>query len=139
MSEVINNAQQDYWHPPVAQAATPAMVEACDRCGTEFMVGARFCHVCGGARQAAVATAPGQSWLRHLEFQSIQKRLGLGNASLVAFVLGVGCALAAMGVGLIFTQEKLIDWQAVQIWRIEWLLASAVSFLAGILLKRSSQ
>jgi hypothetical protein len=139
MSEVIHNAQQDYWRAPVVQAATPGLVEVCDRCNTEFMVGARFCHVCGAARQAQAMAESGESWTRHLEFQNIQQRLGLSTAPLIAFVMGIGCALAALGVGLIFTQEKLIDWQAVQIWRIEWLLASGVAFLAGILLKRSSQ
>jgi hypothetical protein len=51
MSEVVHNAQHEYWRPPAAQqsAATPVMVEACDRCGMEFMVGARFCHLCGAS------------------------------------------------------------------------------------------
>ena len=42
MSEVAHNAQHEFWRPPAAQpgAAGPNMVEACDGCGTEFMVGA---------------------------------------------------------------------------------------------------
>jgi hypothetical protein len=31
-----------------------------------------------------------------------------------------------------------LDWQAVQLWRIEWLLGATASFLAGILLKKSA-
>jgi hypothetical protein len=37
---------------------------------------------------------------------------------------------------LVFTATTVLDWQAVQVWRIEWLLAAAVAFLAAILLKR---
>jgi hypothetical protein len=36
-----------------------------------------------------------------------------------------------------YTAATVLDWQAVQIWRIEWLLASAAAFLAGILLKKT--
>ena len=56
-------------------------------------------------------------------------------ASVVSLCIGVVCALAAIGTGLIYTATTVLDWQAVQIWRIEWLLAAIVAFLAGILLK----
>ena len=68
----------------------------------------------------------------------MQTRLGLSLASMIAFVLGVICALAAIGTGLIYTTSTVLDWQAVQVWRIEWLLAAIVAFLAGILLKAAS-
>ena len=32
----------------------------------------------------------------------------------------------------------LAEFQAVQMWRIEWLLAATASFVAGILLKKPS-
>jgi len=38
---------------------------------------------------------------------------------------------------LFFTAATVLDWQAVQLWRIEWLLGAAVAFVAGILLKKS--
>jgi cytosine/uracil/thiamine/allantoin permease len=53
----------------------------------------------------------------------------------LALIAGVVCALAAVGTGLIYTATTVLDWQAVQIWRVEWLLAAIVAFLAGILLK----
>jgi hypothetical protein len=36
-----------------------------------------------------------------------------------------------------FTAGTVLDWQAVQIWRVEWLLGAAAAFLAGILLKKA--
>jgi hypothetical protein len=77
-------------------------------------------------------------WLRHLEFVQIKEHLGLPTASMVAFLVGVGCVLAAVLTGVIFSASTVLDWQAVQVWRIEWLLAAVAAFLAGILLKRPS-
>ena len=59
--------------------------------------------------------------------------------ALVFFVVGVACALAAIAVGFLYTANTVLDWQAVQLWRIEWLLGSAASFLAAIALKKNSQ
>ena len=55
--------------------------------------------------------------------------------SIVALIVGIICTLAAVGTGLVYTATTVLDWQAVQVWRIEWLLAAVVAFLAGILLK----
>jgi len=46
--------------------------------------------------------------------------------------------LFALGVGLFFSVRTTLDWEAVQVWRIQWLLGASASFLAGILLKKSS-
>src|SRR5579864_5717132 len=68
MSEVIQDTQQEFWRPPapaveVAQLPAgprdvPAMAEACPRCGTEFLLGSRFCHSCGNHRPEK----PGTTW-----------------------------------------------------------------------------
>jgi hypothetical protein len=71
-----------------------------------------------------------------LEFHRIKQRIGLRTAAMAAFLVGITCALAAVLVGFIFSANTVLDWQAVQVWRIEWLLAAAAAFLAGILLKR---
>jgi hypothetical protein len=71
-----------------------------------------------------------------LGIRRLQEALGLTTGSLIAFIIGVVCTLAAIGTGLIFTATTVLDWQAVQVWRIEWLLAAAAAFLAGLLLKR---
>jgi hypothetical protein len=145
MSEVLDNAPQEFWRPPVAQpeAAVPAMVEACDRCETEFMVGAKFCHDCGAARQPIASRHAGHLWrrtlelLKVLEFQNVKEWLGLSMASLIAFFAGLGCILAAIAVGAIYSVQSLADFQAIQSWRIQWLLAALVAFVAGILLKQA--
>ena len=139
MSEVVHNAQHEFWRPPAGQPDTagPALVEACDGCGTEFMVGARFCHACGGARHAQLAAS--SSWTRFLEFQTIKQGLGLGTASLIAFFLGLGCIGGVIAVGMIYTMQTFTDFQAIQMFRMEWLLAAVAAFVAGILLKKTSQ
>lgn len=147
MAGTAHNVPQEYWRPPASATAdsenksTSGLVEVCDRCETEFMVGARFCHICGAVRPtvggaSTTRTARILTWARHLEFHTIKDRLGLSTPSLIAFLVGAGCVLAALIVGLVFTAQTVLDWQAVQIWRIQWLLAAAVAFVAGILLKK---
>jgi len=143
MTQAVHNTPQEFWQPPVAHPQSlPALENACPGCGSEFMVGARFCHVCGGSRSTKSA-ASGHSWmpplefLKALEFQSVKDWLGLSMASLIAFFAGLGCILAAITVGLIYSVQSMADFQAIQLWRLEWLLAALVAFVAGILLKRA--
>ena len=145
-------------------APLPSMAEACSRCGSEFLSGSRFCHSCGGRRRAAVASStkmhaavvaqiwehsvdgfqwmlaamrrvPLPSWLGYLHFHEIKRRTGLSTGSLVAFVMGLACIAGALLVGLL-TAKTLVDWQAIQFYRAEWLLAATAAFVAGILLKK---
>jgi hypothetical protein len=106
------------------------------RCNSEFVVGSRFCHVCGAEREPEVRLG-GTGTLRYLDFHFLRQALGLTAGTLVAFVLGLACAGMAAATGLVYTATTLADWQAVQVWRIEWLVASSAAFLAGILLKRA--
>jgi hypothetical protein len=146
----------------------PAMAEACSRCGSEFLLGSHFCHSCGGRRPKAINAAATTdaaalaglweqgaarlhslvtefswsnikfpSWLRYLHFHEIKNWIGLSTASLIAFVIGVGCVAGALLVGLL-TARNFVDWQAIQFYRAEWLLAATASFVAGILLKKPS-
>ncbi len=75
------------------------------------------------------------SWLRYLHFHEIKSRVGLSTASLIAFVIGLGCIAGALLVGLL-NAKTFIDWQAIQFYRAEWLLAATAAFVAGILLKK---
>jgi zinc-ribbon domain len=109
--------------------------EFCAKCNTELVLGSRFCHVCGTQRDVHPQYGEA-SVLRFLDIHLISQALGLTIASLVAFVFGLACVLAAIITGFVYTATTVLDWQAVQVWRIEWLLAAAVSFIAGILLKR---
>ncbi|HEX4785040.1 MAG TPA: hypothetical protein VH350_11895 [Candidatus Sulfotelmatobacter sp.] len=77
------------------------------------------------------------AWLRYLHFHEIQSRIGLSTASLVAFIIGIACIAGALLVGLL-TVRTFVDWQAIQFYRAEWLLAATASFVAGILLKKRS-
>lgn len=176
MAEVVQETHQEFWRPPspvvvidtadeiVVREAVPAMAEACPRCSTEFLLGSRFCHTCGGRRREALSpTAKADaaaiaglweqgvayvrslivrvgklklpSWLRYLHFHEIQSWVGLPTASLIAFVIGVGCVAGALLVGLL-TAKTFVDWQAIQFYRAEWLLAATAAFVAGILLKK---
>jgi hypothetical protein len=180
MSEVINETQQEFWRPPSPtiasdvvvreEAILPTMAEACPRCGTEFLLGSRFCHSCGGKRPEAVSAAVRQdaadiaglwvravgqvqsaakalptlwskiqfpAWLHYLHFHEIKRWIGLPTASLIAFVIGLGCVAGALLVGLL-TAKNLVDWQAIQFYRAEWLLAATAAFVAAILLKKPS-
>jgi cytosine/uracil/thiamine/allantoin permease len=137
MSDVVHDAQHEFWRPPVAQPATakPGMVEVCEGCATEFMVGALFCHVCGTARVAQ--SSPPERWTRYLEFHHIKSTLGLSTASLIAFLAGAACLfMAAIAVSVIYSVQTFNDFQAVQFYRIEWLLGAVAAFAAGLLLKK---
>ncbi|MGC2324956.1 MAG: hypothetical protein WA463_20145 [Terriglobales bacterium] len=139
MANTISDVQDhgEFWRPPseTRQQTLPTVqTEGCRRCGTEFVAGSHFCHVCGAERQAQSAGL-GPQWGRFLDIHRMKERLGLSLASVVSLCIGIICALAAIGTGLVFTANTVLDWQAVQVWRIEWLLAAIVAFLAGILLK----
>lgn len=145
MSEVIHNASQEFWQPPADQpelSSTAALATACRRCGAEFMVGAHFCHICGTDRVGAV-TEMESGWqhafefLNAFQFHRVQEWLGLSMASLIAFFAGLGCILAALAVGMIYSAQNLADFQAIQLWRMQWLLGAAVAFMAGILLRQA--
>ena len=137
MSDLAQGAHQEYWRPPV-NANSSGMAEACRRCGTEFMVGAAFCHICGMGRHKSTSKAAGD-WSRHfqllrtLEFSNVKRWFGLPLAPLCAFLLGTAFLLVAMIVGLLNSEFEAIQW-----WRIQWLVAACAAFLAGILLKNRS-
>ena len=138
MADVVHEAQHEFWRPPVApaDAARPGLVEVCDGCASEFMVGSLFCHACGASREAKpLATA---HWTLYFEFHNIKRALGLSTASLIAFVVGIACLImAAFAVGMIYSVQTFNDFQAVQLYRMQWLLGSIAAFAAGLLLKKT--
>src|SRR5580704_10463973 len=80
MAEVIQDAQQEFWQSPsivepAAEVAVPAataeMAEACADCGTEFMIGAKFCHTCGLRRPVAAAAGTDAAVIASLGARSI--------------------------------------------------------------------
>ena len=79
------------------------------------------------------------AWMRYLHFHEIQRWIGLPTASLIAFITGLGCVAGAIGVSLFYKASNMAEFQAIQMWRIEWLLAATAAFVAGILLKKPSK
>lgn len=138
MSEVVREAQHEFWRPPVAalEAARPGMVGICEGCSTEFMVGSLFCHKCGASRVENAATA--SHWTIYLEFHTLKQALGLSTASLIAFFAGMVCLImAGVAVGFIYSVQTFNDFQAVQFYRMQWLLGAIAAFAAGMLLKKA--
>jgi hypothetical protein len=150
--------------PALPVAASQSMSDACAGCRSEFMIGALFCHTCGLRRPLLaeihtpaeglwagkiawarpwIDTAAGYwrefsfpDWLHYLHFHEIKRWVGLPTAALIAFMIGLGCIAGAIGVSLFYKASNLAEFQAIQMWRIEWLLAATASFVAGILLKK---
>jgi hypothetical protein len=73
---------------------------------------------------------------QRLSPRRLSRTLGLSLGPLIAFLVGVACLLAAVGVGIIYTATTVLDWQAIQAWRIQWLLAATAAFVGGLLLRQ---
>src|SRR5437667_10518624 len=96
------------------------------------MVGARFCHVCGTARQGQAAITSARNWTRYLEFHNIQQGLGLSTAPLLAFVLGALCILSTFATKSIYSDRTVLESQAVQAFRIQALIGAIARCVAGM-------
>ncbi len=145
MAETADQTRQEFWRPPMQVSEAGAkrergrerneeLSETC-RCGTEFIVSSLYCHSCGARRPdlnaARMLAIPGVA-----ELSWLGERLGLTTPALVAFLVGVLCVLGALAISVFFSVRTALDWQAIQLWRIEWLLAAAAAFVAGCVLKK---
>lgn len=138
MAEAANQAQHEFWRPPMPGAENIIKLQrttTCKECGTEFIVSSVYCHSCGVKRPPLNAEAtpevPGLA-----ELSALGDRLGLTTPAVAAFLLGAMCLVGALAVSLCFTARTTLDWQAIQLWRIEWLVGAVAAFVAGCLLKR---
>jgi hypothetical protein len=141
MAEAIDQAQHEFWRAPLTESGNIVNLRGSDernatcRCGTEYIVGSLYCHACGvkrpdlNAKRALVI--PGLA-----EVAALRERLGLTTPALVAFLIGVLSLVGALSVSVFFSARTVLDWQAIQLWRIEWLLAAVAAFAAGCLLKK---
>ncbi len=136
MAEAVDQASHEFWRPPMPTSVavtTPERSATCS-CGTEFIVSSLYCHACGAKRAdlnpAHSFEIPGWS-----ELVSVGDRLGLTMPATIAFLVGLLCVAGALAVSLFFSARTALDWQAIQLWRIEWLIAAIASFVAGCLLK----
>jgi hypothetical protein len=138
MSDVVRGTHQEFWRPPLPTMSAENASTVCQRCGTEFMVGAAFCHLCGANRHSS--TVASESWLKHLQvprildFAALRSWVGLPLPSFCAFLVGIGLLIVALSMGLVSVHD-ISDFEAVQLWRIQWLMAACAAFLVGILLK----
>ena len=141
MLQSARKASQEYWRPAdpaTARIAGPILAEGlCPDCGAEYVAEARFCHICGNERHRLPVAAPGaMSFADFFDVTMLRVRCGLSVVCLAFFILGILCLVIAASVGILYKSENLVQWQALQFWRIEWLLGAAVAMLAGILLKK---
>ena len=133
--------QEEYWRPPnatVIRLAEPGGEEVpCPNCGMRFLIGARFCYICGSSRKLKPAAAPVEplSGTDLVDLSLVRRRLGLSIPSLIFFIVGIGCLLAALVIRFLYKVDTAADWQSIHLWRIEWLLAACASLLAAVLLK----
>lgn len=177
MAEVAQSTQQEFWRPPTlhlseeiaVQDSRPAMAEACPGCGTEFLLGSRFCHTCGNRRPEAISSSTradaadlagiwergvrklqsavsGFPWINiklpsRIKFHSFQEiKTRLGLPTLSLIAFLVGLACVAGALlSGILTVKNWNDFYAIQLYRAQWLIAATASFVAGILLKKPSR
>lgn len=132
--------RQEFWRPArsgdaeIAPNRSPQHI--CGQCGGHLVVGALFCHLCG-AERISVSEGPVSHFPWWQRLIILRDALGQSTSSLAALFLGSIFMLAALLTGFIFAAATVLDWQAVQLWRIEWLLAALASFVAGILLRKT--
>lgn len=140
MSDGVRNITQEYWRPvqpPQTETIRTLGAETlCNNCGSEYAVGARFCHVCGNEREPETNLNRRSRIIDLIDFGQICERLGLSPIALVFTFVGFFFVLAALVVGLAYTANTVLDWQAVQIWRIQWMLGALIAFAAAILLNK---
>lgn len=135
MSDLAHGAHQEFWRPPVSQTVVSVNADSCRRCGTELLVGSAFCHICGANRHRGTTVRAG-NWTKYLSFlptadiSTLTQSLALPLPALAAFFVGGVFLILALGTGLVNA-----EFEAIQLWRIQWLLAACAAFLAGIMLK----
>src|SRR5688572_32642400 len=126
MSEMVRNPEvrQEFWRPPAdelharaAQFSSGFDVALCEKCRSEFVMGARFCHMCGTERNPGLQgrIARWEKIREYLASIRLYEILGLPTASLIAFGLGIICVLTAIAQGM-RKPQTVLNWQAIQLW-----------------------
>jgi len=62
---------------------------------------------CGSLAATAWRKIPFPAWLRYLHFHEIKRWVGLPTASLIAFIIGLGCVAGALGVSFFYKASNL--------------------------------
>lgn len=108
---------------PHMEESSPATGVDCPKCHTRLPSLAEYCLHCG----SKVTPAPMQRVHEHPNNWRV--------AALVCMVVGIACLLGALLTSAVFGQQTVLDWQAVQLWRIEWLLAGMALFVLARVLQ----
>ena len=131
---------KEYWrpaNPSVARVIAPLTQEKlCPHCGVEYLIGARFCHVCGATFDEQTLGKEHFSLGKLLDIDHLRRKLGLSIASMVFFIGALTCLIGALLTGIVYRPGTVLAWEAVQMWRIEWLLAGIGAILIAILLRK---
>lgn len=140
MAEISRDLSGEYWRPvpvtgsfPTSSFQTQGGEAFCPVCGTAYAAGARYCHLCGQAREADLRVRNTES--RYAELDTVRTQFGLSNASLLCLVLAAMFLLPALLTGLFHSTATAAEWQAIQISRIEWLLATLAALIGAMLFK----
>jgi hypothetical protein len=140
MPQTVRSQNEEYWRPadPVtARIARPILAESlCPDCRAVYASEARYCHMCGMERNRRPVPAPKPPSLRDSIDEALNQRFHLSTSSLIFLTLGVICLVIGAFIGIFYKASTLMEWQAIQTWRVEWLLGAAAAMLAGILLKK---
>jgi hypothetical protein len=142
MAEISRDLSEEYWRPapltgsfPTNSFHTQGSEAFCAVCGTAYAAGARYCHLCGLAREEDLRQAEGSRFIEGLDLDAIRTQFGLSNTSLVCLLLAAVFLLPALLTGLFHSATTAAEWQATQISRIEWLLATLAALLVAMLFK----
>ena len=68
--------EEQYWSPSLdRRPMTASEIESCPRCGTDFIIGSRFCYVCGSDRDlpGKARRSSGIEWKRWLDIRELPK------------------------------------------------------------------
>src|SRR4051812_30181496 len=87
-------SRQEFWRPAQEQLhAAPTSTPMCAKCGADFVIGSRFCHVCGAGRDERAHSRAVSFAERMGLVARLPEVLDLPIASTILFALGVFCAV----------------------------------------------
>jgi hypothetical protein len=142
MAEFSRELSKEYWRPAPSAGSLQSHVyqtqgnEAfCSICGTPYAAGARYCHLCGESRDEDLRFEHTNRFMNRLDFDVLRIQFGFSTWSLVFLFAASVFLLAMLMTGAIHNAATPAEWQAVQTWRIEWLLAAVAALLAANLFK----
>src|SRR5436305_13933409 len=101
--------RQEFWRPAQEQlhASPIASIPLCAKCGAEYVIGSRFCHVCGAGRDERARSQSSTFPNKLKQIARFPELLNLSIASTVLFALGAFCAVASIAVGFIYSAQTL--------------------------------